>query len=368
VLRGRVIRASFLSFISYFIILLATFIFTASVIVSKGSFPVPKNGLANLMFILLIFAALALRGLLLRVKYSLYLSTAVLIVSILSFSLLKGFLFPFLFPVAIVSVISLVFILRDRNFFHFPTRMFDRPEVAISIVVIVFILLAGVIGSLILGNQFRPRISDPTIALYYTGEVVTTLGFGDIIPVTPVARLFTVGLAIVGIGSFFGAATIIVAPYLYERGKRLVNVLQKAGSKRLESYILFLDFSPLVVPLMDYLIGKDELVVVAVDDKSKESSLKERRIFIEVEEDIENVVYSFDLRKAKKIILASERDGKNILNALAINSRFQGEVRERVISILNNIGNEEKLKPLVGEIIVPSQLVLETAKKLIDGN
>ncbi|MEM0140675.1 MAG: ion channel [Thermoplasmatales archaeon] len=361
----RIWRASALSFILYFILLVALAIYISSVIIGKLDLFVPKNGLVNVMIFLILFSAISIRGLLLRVRYALYLSIIILLISILSFSFLRGFNFIYLIPLAAVSLISLILLAADRKYYSFPTRLFDRPEVAVSVVVIVLILIIGVLGTLILGNQFRPRITEPTTALYYTGEVVTTLGFGDIVPVTPIARLFTISISIVGIGSFFGAATIIVAPYLYERGRRVVNVLQKAGSRRLENYVLFVDFSALVEPLIDYLLNRDELVIVTLDDSRKELMLKDRKLFIELGDDIEKTIATFDLNKAKSIILASDSDSRNIMNALTIRSIFQENVKEKMISILNNPSNEAKVKPLVGHIISPSHLILDSAKNIL---
>ncbi|MEM2056544.1 MAG: hypothetical protein QXS30_02830, partial [Thermoplasmatales archaeon] len=74
----RVTRASVLSFIVYFIILLTLTVYISAVIIGKFHYLVPKNGLGSIMVLLIIFSAISLRGLLLRVKYSLYLSVAVL--------------------------------------------------------------------------------------------------------------------------------------------------------------------------------------------------------------------------------------------------------------------------------------------------
>ena len=48
-------------------------------------------------------------------------------------------------------------------------------------------------GSLLLGNEFSPHITSLGNALYFTGETVTTLGFGDILPVTLTAKMFLHG-------------------------------------------------------------------------------------------------------------------------------------------------------------------------------
>jgi len=57
---------------------------------------------------------------------------------------------------------------------------------------------------MLLGKQFVPPVNDFYTAIYYTFMVLTTLGMGDILPVTVTARLFTVSVAMLGIASFLG--------------------------------------------------------------------------------------------------------------------------------------------------------------------
>lgn len=61
-----------------------------------------------------------------------------------------------------------------------------------------------------LGDQFNPPVHDLYNAVYYSFVVLTTIGFGDILPVTYTARLFTVSVAVLGITSFLGAITTFI--------------------------------------------------------------------------------------------------------------------------------------------------------------
>jgi voltage-gated potassium channel len=66
----------------------------------------------------------------------------------------------------------------------------------IGVLIIIFILLYGILGSIFIMNL---NIFD---SIYYTIITIATVGYGDIIPVTPLQKIFSVTLAISGVGSW----------------------------------------------------------------------------------------------------------------------------------------------------------------------
>jgi voltage-gated potassium channel Kch len=361
----RIVKSSAISYLSYFLILLVSVTYLAYGLKYGLKIPQQSSGLVDVLFIILIFSSISLWGMIVRARYSFYIGISTLVATILSFLLLNGFALPYLYPLLIISIVSLYFLSRRYKYYSFPSRLFDRPEISVSIVIIFLVLFIGVVGTLILGDQFRPKIDSVETALYYTGEIVTTLGFGDILPVTKTAQLFSIAMSMIGIGSFFGAVTVIVAPSLYSRGKRVVGFMQKSESRRMEDYVFFVDFSDLLEPLLDYLIENDELVVIGTDDRSREEAFRDRRVFVEYDTNIERTLSSFDLRKAKRVILGSKDDGKNIMTALFIRSVFpEEEIKKKIIAVVNVSSNSVRLKPLVGEIINPAELIAKHSKEL----
>ncbi|MGC8574554.1 MAG: ion channel [Thermoplasmata archaeon] len=329
-----------------------------SLITVKSFFsPVP------FMILILVVMIVAYRGLFLRVRYALYLalvSVLLLIIEIISLSLFSYILY---FPLIVLTIMTAIFLILFHRYYNFPTRFFDKPEISISIVAIIIVMLYGVLGSLILGGQFHPRIDNPVTAIYYTGEVVTTLGFGDIVPYTHISRLFTVSLAILGLGTFFGSTTVIIAPLIYNRGRRVVSFLERIESERLEDYIIIIGYSPILKPLVKYMIAKDELVIIAKDKPETDKELEEAGIFIEFENDMDIIIKRFNLKRARKIILGYDDDGKNILNAISIRNKYGNELDKKLIAIVNEPRNYDKVKSIISETLDPSVLLVEYFKK-----
>ncbi len=76
----------------------------------------------------------------------------------------------------------------------------------------------GVLGSLLLGGGFSPRIDDLTTALYFTIGTLSTAG-SDIYPATTETKLFVVSLIIGGLSIFTTTLMTTLVPLLSERLK-----------------------------------------------------------------------------------------------------------------------------------------------------
>jgi voltage-gated potassium channel len=90
---------------------------------------------------------------------------------------------------------------------HF-TRQTIFANFLFSLLGVMAILAYGVLGTYLLGSGFHPPVSDLFTALYYTVVTLSTVGYGDITPATPEARIFAVSLIIVGLSVF---ATVIAS-------------------------------------------------------------------------------------------------------------------------------------------------------------
>ena len=119
----------------------------------------------------------------------------------------------------------------------FTRRHFTRRTVLASILFSVGGVAAaiayGAVGSYLMGAGFRPPIRDLDTAFYFTITTLSTVGFGDIVPVTPGARWFAVTLIIVGLGVFVSAIASAVGPKISGELNRLLNSQSKAyGTQR----------------------------------------------------------------------------------------------------------------------------------------
>ena len=112
----------------------------------------------------------------------------------------------------IFSSLLLAYLYVKGGYFsrELPFRL-RRHHIA-AIWIIISVLVYGTGASLHIGHQYDPAIESPIQALYYTIITISTVGYGDYIPTTDVARLFTISLIIIGVGCFLTAITILFQP------------------------------------------------------------------------------------------------------------------------------------------------------------
>ncbi len=229
------------------------------------------------------------------------------------------------------SFFVIFMLLRRRREYVYPARILGRPEVAIALVTIAFTILYGIGGSLLFGDQFRPPITDLGNAFYYTGEVITTLGFGDILPVTMDAKIFTISLAFLGVAIFFSSITALILPSVERRLGGLVNRMEKRELKTLKDYVLVCGFSNLLQEYLLKIKAAGTVVVVIERDEAKAKSLRDEGyiVFDHNADDID-LLSSFDFSAAREIIIGSDDDAYNLIIAAAMKSVISDENREKV--------------------------------------
>ncbi|WP_288942777.1 ion channel [Roseovarius pacificus] len=95
---------------------------------------------------------------------------------------------------------------RDALFFR---RHEDAILAAVNLLVFIFAMTALV--DVLRGGQ-EPGLTNYIDALYFTVATLTTTGFGDITMTTPLGRLLSVGIMVVGVGLFLQLVRAIFSP------------------------------------------------------------------------------------------------------------------------------------------------------------
>jgi len=109
----------------------------------------------------------------------------------------------------------------------FAWRQFDRTSVAAStlfaLTSVAMLLTYATFGSYYLGAEFKPPIGDLVTAFYYSMVTMSTVGYGDIIPQTSQAKLFSVSVIVLGVAVFATSLTAVIAPMVSSSLQRIVN-------------------------------------------------------------------------------------------------------------------------------------------------
>lgn len=121
-------------------------------------------------------------------------------------------------------------------------RRFDRSSIAagtlFTLLSVGSLLVYGTLGSLWFGAGYVPPIADLGTALYYAIETMSTVGYGDIVPVGAHARMFTVSLIVLGITVFATTLSVVIGPLVGGSIKRALEGRMQKHQRRNHYVIL----------------------------------------------------------------------------------------------------------------------------------
>src|SRR5574337_1248372 len=131
----------------------------------------------------------------------------------------------------------------------FAWRRFDRTSVTAStlfaLTSVAMLIVYATFGTFYLGAEFKPPVTDLVTALYYAMVTMSTVGYGDIIPQTPEAKLFAVSIIVLGVAVFAPSLTAVIAPMVTRSLQRIVN--RKGGSMKRENHFVVIGNTPLAL-------------------------------------------------------------------------------------------------------------------------
>lgn len=198
---------------------------------------------------------------------------------------------------------------------------FFRSKFYIALSLLVFVLIVGVSG-------FRIITDASWIdAIYMTVITVTTVGFGEVIPLDENARLFTVFLIIISV-FVFAYAISVITEYILSRSN-LKNIIQRKTLKkirRMENHIIICGFGRNGRQAAEKLTAHNqEFVIIEKDREIIERYENEGRLFIEGNASEDEVLVRAGIEKAKCLITALPSDADNlfvVLSARQINRKL----------------------------------------------
>ncbi len=303
-------------------------------------------------------------GLKARTRVSWYFAVFLILTSLLSiFVRIRGFSLIYFDIIGIsANILMLSLLLKYRKEYIFPSRTIYLPvEGKLTLAAISAAAIYGVAGTLLLGNQFAPPVHDFYTAVYYTFVILTTLGLGDILPVTDTSRLFTVSVTVLGLASFLGAITTFIGPVLQQRMSKVVNVMETMEFTGFGDHIIVCGYTPLCSEFLKSLKSMNVPIVVIIRDLELATALKNEGyiVYREQADNIE-VLRKVGLKKAKKVYICSPDDGYNLLVALTVNKfKKQEQLKCKVIVIVNSSKNADKFEEFSDETINVSRVLNE---------
>ncbi|MGH8012560.1 MAG: ion channel, partial [Candidatus Binataceae bacterium] len=159
---------------------------------------------------------------------------------------------------------------------------FDRSSLAagtlFALTSSLLLLIYATFGSYYLGADFSPHISDLVTAVYYAIVTMSTVGYGDITPKTPEARMFAVSVIFLGIAVFATSISAIIAPMVSGSLNRVIS----RGSKRMKrsNHFVIVGMTALAYNTYRELKRRNQSVTLVVHQAPPEGELENDDIVI----------------------------------------------------------------------------------------
>ncbi len=226
---------------------------------------------------------------------------------------------------------------------------FNRRTVFASLLLslsgILAILAYGIFGSYLLGKGFNPPIKDLGTACYFTVVSLSTVGYGDIVPVRPEARWFVMSLLVVGLGVFATAIASVLGPKISGELNRLFNINDKIMEPK-EHVILIGDGAIARNAAEEFMLKKVPLVRI-VPGPGSETRMETSVVFGDAGED--DVLLRAGIQKAKLVIAALDDDSENALITLGVKHLNPGV---QVMAMASSPKSMKRLKLAHADLIV----------------
>lgn len=245
--------------------------------------------------------------------------------------------------------------------------MHISSRVLIYATAIMAVLVYGVLGSFILGqySNFSVPIKTPIEALYFTVVTISTVGYGDIVPVTDLGRIFTIILIISGLSIFLSAITVLSGDFLSARVERLYSGLSRVERRHLKNHIVLIGYEATNQLVAERLKEQRRNFIIVTVDKLTADSLREKG-YIAYLADYTNKedMQKFMLEKASDIVVDIHDSSKTIYVVLVVKKLAK---HVRVSVVVQSPEAEAHLADLeIDSLVNPTTIAADMMTKLLD--
>lgn len=256
-----------------------------------------------------------------------------------------------------LQVILLSVIFWTKRYF---TRRTILASILFSVSGILAVLAYGVIGTFLLRTGFKPPIQDWSNAFYFTIVTLSTVGYGDIVPVTPEARWFVISLLVIGLGVFASAIASALGPKISGELNRLFKPKEK--NMELKNHIILVGQGIIARNTAEELKQRGVPFVQIVS--SKEGTVSPDSL-LEGDAMDDAVLVNAGIQHARMVIAAREDDGENAFIALGAKD-LNSEVK--VLAVASSALSMRRLKLARADLVFsPAAVGSRLLADLVEG-
>lgn len=230
---------------------------------------------------------------------------------------------PFALPLVVVSVLSVPALMYNRD--RFDRRFSPSPTQLAAGVALVTALSYGTFGSFALREEFDgiATISD---AFYFTIVTASTVGYGDITPISELGKLFSISALLLNVAAFAVALGVLLTPAIEAQLSKALGRMTDSQFKLLDEHVVILGYGDLTEPIMENLSDNTQFAVITQNEVAARR-LADRDIpVLTADPSDEQPLKQAGIDNAQAAIAATENDAQDalaILTARQLNPEFQ---------------------------------------------
>ncbi|WP_440952260.1 potassium channel family protein [Methanococcoides sp. FTZ1] len=189
-------------------------------------------------------------------------------------------------------------------------------------------------------------------ALYWVMASVTTVGYGDIVFMSQVGKIFSIIVQLSGIPLFFGILiTLVITPW-FEKTMKLPLAVKVP--KNFSDHIIVCGYNPLVETLVEEFKEQNtKFVIVSDDDEVLRSLTKENISCIYGDPSDEGTLENANVNSAR-FLIANQSDNENA--NIVLTARKVSDVR--IIAVAEDASKIKYLKYAGADRVISPKLVL----------
>ena len=235
-------------------------------------------------------------------------------------------------------------------------RYFDRSSLAAStlfaVTSVLMLLLYATFGSFYLGTEFHPPIHDLVTALYYAMVTMSTVGYGDIVPLTMEARLFTLSVIVLGVAVFATSLTAVIAPLMSQSLQRIIN--RKGPLMKREKHFVVIGNTPLAVNTWRELARRGRPVTRLLREAPEEGAAGKDVDLVVGDPSMTETLREAGADKAEAVLAMMADDSENAFCVLAVRE-LGGSAR--TVAAVNDARHLSRVKLVQPDVVIAPQVL-----------
>jgi voltage-gated potassium channel len=236
-----------------------------------------------------------------------------------------------------------------------------KRTLLISLLLFVGVTIFGTVGFALT----EPTVHDAWESLYFTVVTMFTVGYGDIVPTTPISRLVAIVVVIGGVTAAITFLQSLFDLFLSADLRRDLGLPQRRT--KMKDHIVICGYGNVGRQVYQMLKAKNEKFVIIELDQAKVADLVDKGLPV-IQGDVldEDVLQRANVEHAKAII-ATTRDSTNII--VAINAKMLNP-SIYVVSEVEDVRNIPALKKAGADEIVDchemgARIMVSKARKIV---